>query len=141
MYHSCFIYIQLHLLSNDEIYFLKFFIFCFLRCYFKFLCNLVVLYLLLQYCPTEEGHFTIFQHVFLHERQNWKYDQRSTIFFFGLWCSMWPNLFVIPLKNKDESSRGQYESYNSTLWNMRDQVCVSKTHMHTPKYNIVYINS
>ncbi|GMY06365.1 protein SMG9-like isoform X2 [Fagus crenata] len=40
--------------------------------------------------------------------------------------SMWPNLFVIPLKNKDDSPRGQYESYNSTLWNMRDQVISMK---------------
>jgi hypothetical protein len=49
--------------------------------------------------------------------------------------SMWPNLFVIPLKNKDDSPRGQYESYNSTLWNMRDQVCVTvsllRMHKHT----------
>ncbi|KAK4572295.1 hypothetical protein RGQ29_030645 [Quercus rubra] len=40
--------------------------------------------------------------------------------------SVWPNLFVIPLKNKDESPRGQYESYNTSLWKMRDQVLSMK---------------
>ncbi|XP_057970723.1 uncharacterized protein LOC131159666 [Malania oleifera] len=32
------------------------------------------------------------------------------------------NLFVIPFKNKDDSASVQYESYNSMLWKLRDQV-------------------
>ncbi|XP_075647272.1 uncharacterized protein LOC142618252 isoform X1 [Castanea sativa] len=40
--------------------------------------------------------------------------------------SVWPNLFVIPMKNKDESPRGQYESFNTSLWKMRDQVLSMK---------------
>lgn len=32
------------------------------------------------------------------------------------------NLFVIPIKNKDDSPRDQCESYSSMLWRLRDQV-------------------
>ncbi|KAK9272280.1 hypothetical protein L1049_002651 [Liquidambar formosana] len=32
------------------------------------------------------------------------------------------NLFTIPIKNKDDSPRAQYESYNSMLWKLRDQI-------------------
>lgn len=33
-----------------------------------------------------------------------------------------PNLFVIPMKSKDDSPGDQYESYTSMLWKLRDQV-------------------
>lgn len=36
--------------------------------------------------------------------------------------SLVPNLFVIPIKNKDDSPRDQYESHSSMLWRLRDQV-------------------
>ncbi|PON62428.1 P-loop containing nucleoside triphosphate hydrolase [Trema orientale] len=36
--------------------------------------------------------------------------------------SMMPNLFVIPVKNKDDSHVNQYESYSTMLWKLRDQV-------------------
>ncbi|KAK9283602.1 hypothetical protein L1049_011851 [Liquidambar formosana] len=32
------------------------------------------------------------------------------------------NLFTIPIKSKDDSPRAQYESYNSMLWKLRDQI-------------------
>lgn len=32
------------------------------------------------------------------------------------------NLFVIPLKDKDDSLKAQYKSYISALWKLRDQV-------------------
>ncbi|OWM75751.1 hypothetical protein CDL15_Pgr021916 [Punica granatum] len=35
------------------------------------------------------------------------------------------NLFLIPLKNKDDSSGSPYESYVSALWKLRDQVSVA----------------
>lgn len=34
-------------------------------------------------------------------------------------------LVVIPIWNKDDSTRGQYESFNLALWKLRDQVCDS----------------
>lgn len=39
--------------------------------------------------------------------------------------SVVPNLFVIPIKNKDDSPRDQYESHSSMLWKLRDQVSQS----------------
>lgn len=36
-----------------------------------------------------------------------------------------PNLFVIPMKSKDDSPGDQYESYTSMLWKLRDQVSLS----------------
>ncbi|GAB4858180.1 hypothetical protein Ancab_009577 [Ancistrocladus abbreviatus] len=33
-----------------------------------------------------------------------------------------PNLFLIPFKSKDGSSKAQYESYDLALWKLRDQV-------------------
>ncbi|KAF3432666.1 hypothetical protein FNV43_RR23768 [Rhamnella rubrinervis] len=36
--------------------------------------------------------------------------------------SLVPDLFVIPIKNKDDSPRDQYESHSSMLWRLRDQV-------------------
>lgn len=32
------------------------------------------------------------------------------------------NLFTIPFKNKDDSPVAQYQSYNTTLWKLRDQI-------------------
>lgn len=34
-------------------------------------------------------------------------------------------LLLIPNRNKDDSTRGQYESFNLALWKLRDQVCSS----------------
>ncbi|KAL5568226.1 hypothetical protein UlMin_024801 [Ulmus minor] len=39
-----------------------------------------------------------------------------------------PHLFVIPLKNKDDTPKDQYESYTSMLWKLRDQV-LSMNHL------------
>lgn len=36
--------------------------------------------------------------------------------------SVLDNLFLIPFKNKDDSSGSPYESYVSALWKLRDQV-------------------
>lgn len=36
--------------------------------------------------------------------------------------SLVPSLFVIPIKNKDDSPRDQYESHSSMLWRLRNQV-------------------
>lgn len=33
-------------------------------------------------------------------------------------------LVVIPNRNKDDSTRGQYESFNLALWKLRDQVYI-----------------
>lgn len=41
--------------------------------------------------------------------------------------SVMPNLFVIPVKNKDDSHVNHYESYTSMLWKLRDQVSFSVT--------------
>ena len=43
--------------------------------------------------------------------------------------SVMPNLFVIPVKNKDDSHVNQYESYTTMLWKLRDQVSFL---CHTP---------
>ncbi|KAH7538426.1 hypothetical protein FEM48_Zijuj03G0198200 [Ziziphus jujuba var. spinosa] len=39
--------------------------------------------------------------------------------------SVVPSLFVIPIKNKDDSPRDQYESHYSMLWKLRDKVTQS----------------
>lgn len=38
---------------------------------------------------------------------------------------MLDNLFLIPVKNKDDSSGSPHESYDSALWKLRDQVSPS----------------
>ncbi|KAK7846843.1 hypothetical protein CFP56_007359 [Quercus suber] len=90
------------------------------------------------YVMSSEFHFYIisrscatllFNMLFRTEGYNMTKDQPFSSVASGAQCtdpdSVWPNLFVIPLKNKDESPRGQYESYNTSLWKMRDQICLS----------------